>query len=79
MRGTFKPLMSKTKEGMKMKIYFEYRNQYTGITGWSDNFTVESLEEAGRRAGNVIARIPEIFTVIAHDATNDKELCRWGM
>lgn len=62
-----------------MKIYFEYRNQYTGSTGWSDDFTVGSLEEAGRRAGNLIARIHEIFTVIAHDATNDEELCRWGM
>ncbi len=62
-----------------MKIYFEYRNQYTGITGWSDNFTVESLEEAGRRAGNLIARIHEICTVIAHDAASDEELSRWGM
>ena len=62
-----------------MKIYFEYRNQYTGITGWSDNFTVESLEEAGRRASNLIARIHEIYTVIAHDAASDEELSRWGM
>lgn len=62
-----------------MKIYFEYRNQYTGITGWSDDFTVESLEEAGRRAGNLIARIHEIFTVIARDAASDEELNRWGM
>lgn len=62
-----------------MRIYFEYRNKYTGITGWSDDFTVENLDEAGRRAGNVIARISEIYTVIAHDATNDKELSRWGI
>lgn len=62
-----------------MKIYFEYRNKYTGITGWSDDFTVESLDEAGRRADYVMHRISEIYTVIAHDAASDEELCRWGM
>lgn len=62
-----------------MKIYFEYRNKYNGITGWSDDFTVENLDEAARRADNVMKRISEIYTVIAHDAASDKELCRWGM
>lgn len=61
-----------------MKMYFEYRNKWGGVTGWSDDFTVD-LEEAARRADVVMRRIGEIYTVIAHDAASDKELCRWGM
>lgn len=62
-----------------MKIYFEYRNKWGGVTGWSDDFTVESLVEAGRRADCVMHRISEIYTVIAHDAANDEKLSRWGI
>ena len=62
-----------------MKIYFEYRNRRGHLTGWSDEFTVESLEEAARRAGCVINRIDEIYTVIAHDAASEEELFRQGM
>lgn len=62
-----------------MEMYFEYRNKRGHITGWSDDFTVGGLEEAARRADYVMTRISEIYTVIAHDAASDEELCRWGM
>jgi hypothetical protein len=62
-----------------MTVYFEYRNKRGHVTGYSDNVTIESLEEAARRADVVMRRISEIYTVIAHDAASGEELNRWGM
>lgn len=58
-------------------LYFEYRNKRGHVIGWSDNFNA-SIEEASRRAYTVMARIAEIYTVIAHDADNDNALNKWG-
>ena len=60
-----------------MKCYFEYRNYRGHTTGYSVDVEWTDYKDMSRRAYGLIERINEIWTVIAHNAANHEELCRW--